>query len=136
VSGLASLTGHRAETSPAASDPRLRGRTYAIAFEEVWTAAVALASRGLPRVTLRGADDRSGRIEAEGTSRILGRIDDISIRVGLDENAQTRVDMHSVAREPKTDLGRNRRRVAAFFRGLDAALDAAPHQILDAGPER
>jgi uncharacterized protein (DUF1499 family) len=78
------------------------------------------------------ADDGVGDIVAEATSRILRRVDDVEIRVRLDEDAQTRVDMHSEARLGRADLGRNRRRIVAFFRALDAAVDAAPEQILDA----
>lgn len=132
MSALGFLTAHGAETSPAAPDLRLRGRTYAIPFDIIWTASVRLASGGLRGLVLVSADDGVGDIVAEATSRILRRVDDVEIRVRLDEDAQTRVDMHSEARLGRADLGRNRRRIVAFFRALDAAVDAAPEQILDA----
>ena len=59
------LTQNRAETSPTAEDRRLRGRTYAIPFETVWSAALALAGPG-PRAT--GALPRSRR-SASRTAR-------------------------------------------------------------------
>lgn len=132
MSPIASLTGHGAETSPTAPDPALRGRTYAIPFDAVWNAAHALASGRLNGLALVSADDRVGTLVAEATTRIFKRVDDVRVHVCLDENAQTRVDMWSTAREERADLGRNRRRIAAFFKALDAALDAGPHQILDA----
>lgn len=135
MSPIRSFTGHAAETAPAAPDPGLRGRTYAIPFDAVWNAAVELASGGLGGMALIRADDRAGTLVAEATTRILSRVDDVRIRVRLDDNAQTRVDMRSSSRRPKADLGRNRRRIAAFFRALDGALAATPRQILDAtGP--
>jgi hypothetical protein len=53
------------------------------------------------------------------------------VEIGLDENAQTRVDARSSLEGKRGDLGRNRRTLGRFFRALDRSLAAAPEQILD-----
>ena len=109
------------ETTRDASDPRLRGRTYAIPFEDVWQAALKLTGGGLSRWTRHQADDDEGVILASSTS-LAGAVHDIMVRITLDENAQTRVDASAQARKPLTNFGRSRRRLRRFFRALDAAL--------------
>lgn len=126
------LTTSSAETDPAAADPRLRGRTYAIPFERVWQGAVDLADGGLPRWTLIRADDEEGVIEAECRSLVFRVVDDVRVEIGLDENGQTRVDLQAASRNERADLGRNCRRIGGFVRRLDACLGASPSQILDA----
>jgi len=129
------LTQNRAETDPHADDPRLRGRTYAIAFHRVWEAAVTLADGGLTRWELTEADDEAGTIHAESTTRLFGFVDDVHIDIGLDQNGQTRVDVRSASRVGKADLGRNPRTIGSFLQALDQALEAGPEQILDATRE-
>lgn len=116
------LTANVAETAPAAEDPRLRGRTYAIPFDAVWRAASDLADGGLRGWSLITADDYDGVIHAESRTLLLRFVDDISIRIHLDENAQTRVDARSASRKGKADFGTNARRVARFMRALDRRL--------------
>lgn len=118
---IRALTRNRAETSPAADDPRLLGRTYGVPYEKVWQAALALAGGGLRGCRLRSADDLAGIINARASSGVLGTAD-IRIRVSLDENAQTRVDARSITRERRADLGSNVRRLDRFFRELDRNL--------------
>lgn len=115
---------HSAATSPDAEDPRLRRRTYAIPFARVWDAAIALASGGLSGWSLLSADDIAGVIEAEKVSNFLvtKRLSDVRVDVGLDENGQTRVDLHARSRDERADLGANRRAVAAFITALDDRL--------------
>ena len=127
--------GRGAATDPQAKDPALRGRTYAIPFDPVWEAAVALAGGELPRWSITRADDRSGLIEALATTRLLGRVANVRIRVGLDDNAQTRVDAESVSRKRGPEMGAHRRRLARFFGGLDRRLGASDSQILDGSRE-
>jgi hypothetical protein len=129
---LKGLTQHRAATDPRATDPRLRGRTYAIPFDDVWSAATRLLSGGLPGWTLVAADDQAGVIEASTRTRLLGLEGFVRIQIGLDENAQTRVDAVSTSATHYGDLGRSARVLARFFRELDRALGASPGQILDA----
>ena len=57
---------------------------------------------------------------------------DVRIEIGLDENAQTRVDVTSQSRTERGDLGRSRRAIGRFLHRLDEDLDATPGQILDA----
>lgn len=125
------LTENTAETDPRAADPRLRGRTYAIPFEEVWRAALELADGGLPRWRVVASDDEEGTIHAESKTLVFRFVDDVHVRVGLDENGQTRVDLRSASRVGKGDLGRNPRTIGRFLDGLDRILDAGPDRILD-----
>jgi len=123
------LTEHSAETSVASPDRRLAGRTYAIPFDDVWTAALSLAAER-PRWTVMRADDQRGVIEAEARTRVFGFVDDLTVRIGLDGNAQTRLDMTSTSRRAKGDLGTNARRIARFLQLLDRRLMAGPDQII------
>ena len=132
---LRGLTGEGARTDPGSADPALLGRTYAIPFEQVWQAALALASGGLPRWRLVRSDDQEGVVEAEARTRFLRAVDRVRIRIRLDHNAQTRVDVESRPLKRRADLGRNRRRIRALLGALDRALHAGPRQILDAARE-
>ena len=69
---------------------------------------------------------------AEGTSLMLRRVSEIRIRIGLDENAQTRVDMLIRPRPGQWGLATSGRRlIHGFFRKLDHRLGASPARILD-----
>lgn len=129
---LRGLTENRAETDPASEDERLLGRTYAIPFENVWQAATGLASGGLKGWSLWIANDQDGLIEASARPFLFLAAIDIRIKVGLDENAQTRVDLTATSRLERGDWGRSRRSIGRFVSTLDRLLDAAPGQILDA----
>lgn len=131
TSRLASaLTKYRAETNPWSEDPRLIGRTYAIPFEEVWRACMKfVAERG--RWRLLQADDLAGFIRVRCTTLVFRREDILEIRVGLDENALTRVDVRAGSRRGRTDLGVNVRRVGRFFEKLDGLLGGGHCKILD-----
>jgi hypothetical protein len=119
---LRGLTQNRAETAVGAADPRLRGRTYAVPFDRVWGAALTLAGR-LRGWTVLHADDIEGVIRVEARTP-LRFVHDVEIRVGLDANAQTRVDLVSASRTGKADLGKNARRIGKFLRALDRDLEA------------
>jgi hypothetical protein len=131
VSLLAALTRNRAETDPWAEDRRLRGRTYAIPFDRVWNAALALCGGGLSHWSLLSADDTHGIIRAQAVTRLFRRPHDVRITIGLDDNGQTRVDVASILIDRKRDLGANARRIHRFIEGLDAKLDVTAGQILD-----
>ncbi|MFO7260614.1 MAG: DUF1499 domain-containing protein [bacterium] len=120
------LTRNMAVTSPSAEDPGLRGRTYAIPYEQVWRAARRLADGGLRGWRLVDADDYDGLIRAEARSGLLRRVDEIVIRITLDANAQTRVDARSSSRGGRGDLGSNARRLRSFFAALDQELGVPP----------
>ena len=125
-------TGIRAETHPRAPDPRLRGRTYAITFDRVWNAALALAGGGIQRWRVLASDDEKGTIQDEAATLILRRPCEVRIRIGLDENGQTRVDLRTALVSGRRDWGSNARRIARFIVALDEKLAATPAQILDA----
>ena len=116
------LSGNQARTSQNDVDPRLRGRTYAVPFEQVWQAALALAGGGLRRWHIVESDDYEGIIKAESTTLVLRYIDDVIITIQLDHDAQTRVDMESRSRKGSLDFGANARRIGKFFRALDQKL--------------
>ena len=100
----------------------MRGRVYAIPFDRVWNEALALVGGGLPRWTLSRCDDQEGRIEAAAQRLITRRVDDVEVRITLDVDAQTRVDLTSRGRSGRGDLGANRRHVLLFLKSLDARL--------------
>ena len=121
----------RAATDPHSPNPHLRGRTYAIPFQRVWSTALAAISGGLPRWKTLSHDDEKGVILAEARTALLRRDVDIHVKVGLDENGQTRVDARTALRGAHGDLGSTTRLIGAFFRELDRRLGASPAQILD-----
>ncbi len=119
---LHGLTHNAAETSPQSEDPRLRGRTYAVPFGRVWAEALRLASGALRGWGLVEVSEQHGLIRAEARRRIMGVMDDATIRIGLDDDGQTRVDVRSVARGGRGDLGANRRHILLFLRYLDRGI--------------
>lgn len=110
-----------AETAPDDPDARLRGRTYAVSFERVWQAARTVASKMRGWHTLE-EDDYEGTIRIEAKTLLLRFVDDVLIRIYLDPDAQTRVDMHSASRKGVGDFGTNARRIGRFMRRLDREL--------------
>ncbi len=116
------LTRNVAFTSPGAEDPRLRGRTYAIPFEDVWQSSRALVGGGLRRWEVVEADDEEGLIRGVAHSRIQRFTSTITIRITLDMDAQTRVDAMSASRVGRADLGVNARRLHRYFKALDRML--------------
>jgi uncharacterized protein (DUF1499 family) len=112
-------------------DENLRGRTYSIPFAKVWNAIDALASGGLRGWSTVRADEDLGVLRAECKGMLTRSLDDVEIRISLDENGQTRVDMSSASRVERGDLGRNARRVRRFFLALDRRVEAAPGKIID-----
>lgn len=116
-----------AETNEAAADPRFRGRNYAIPFDRVWHAALALAQGGLPRWKLLEADDYEGVIQVEIAAARLRPLTRVTIRIGLGVDAQTRVDMTAHAPDQRGDLGRSARAVILFCNQLDRTLAGMMH---------
>jgi hypothetical protein len=127
----AALRENQAHTHPEHPDMTLRGRTYAIPFAQVFAAAAEMASGGLRGWTRVMADEDLGILQAESQTLVLRFVDDVEIRISLDENAQTRVDMSSTSRVGRGDLGQNARRIREFFRVLEKRIGAGPGKILD-----
>jgi len=118
-------------THPQHPDPSLRGRTYAIPFSRVWEACLRLASGGLSGWQETRADEDQGRLEATCRVRLWRAVDEVEVRVSLDENAQTRVDVSSLSPTGRPGLGRHSRRIRRFFRALDREAGAGPGSVLD-----
>lgn len=116
----------RAATAPEHPDPSLRSRRYAVPFDAVWREALKLADGGRPGWSLVESDDTAGTIRAEARSLVLRFVDDVEIRVGLDADALTSVDLSSASRVGKWDLGANARRIRAFYRRLERRLETRP----------
>lgn len=118
-------------TDPWAEDERLWGRTYAIPFDRVWKAAKALADGGLRGWTLDHDDDREGVLEAVSLTWPGKKRDEVTVTVRLDENAQTRVDVHCRRTEGAAIRRRHPRIIGRFLKKLDDAIEATPAQKLD-----
>jgi uncharacterized protein (DUF1499 family) len=79
--------------------------------------------RALAVVTARGwellADDQAAhRIEATDTTRWFGFKDDVAIRVSALPGGGSRVDVRSVSRVGRSDIGTNARRIREFLADL------------------
>lgn len=121
------LTRSRAWTDPESPDRRLRGRAYPVPFTAVWEAALATA-RARPRWSVTSADPRRGEIAVEARTAVWRFVDDVWIRLSLDDDGMTRVDLASSSRIGGADLGVNARRIARFLHALDRRLNGAgPH---------
>jgi uncharacterized protein (DUF1499 family) len=112
---------NRASTSPDAKSPKLRGRAYAVPFAQVWQAVVETAEKR-PRWTVTHADARAGELRAEARTLLWRFVDDVDVKVTLDGEGLTRVDVKSASRVGAYDLGVNARRIARFLHALDRRL--------------
>ncbi len=128
---MSGLARYEAATDPSSQDRRLRGRTYAIPFERVWTCALKVAGGAVRGWQITASNDESGIIDVSCTTMLWRLSDDVRITVGLDANAQTRVDVTGAARDRRPDLGRNARKIGILCRSLDQALEVKPGEILD-----
>jgi uncharacterized protein (DUF1499 family) len=95
---------------------------YGIPFEKVWSEALRMAGGGIRGWSIRRASDQDGRIEAEVVRLFTRSIDDVEVRITLDADGQTRVDVTSRSRSQRPDLGANRRRILRFLREMDSRL--------------
>jgi uncharacterized protein (DUF1499 family) len=91
--------------------PRYLGAPPAAAFEQALAAA-----RGMGW-TIVAADAAAGRIEATATTSWWGFKDDVVVRVRIDGGG-SRIDVRSVSRVGKSDLGVNARRIREYLRRL------------------
>jgi uncharacterized protein (DUF1499 family) len=67
---------------------------------------------------LRAVNWQDGHVEATDQTFWFGFRDDVVVRVEMIENDQCKVDVRSVSRYGKSDLGTNARRIRNFFKGL------------------
>jgi hypothetical protein len=99
------------------------GRTYAIPFSRVWDGALDLVRGELPRWHARWWDEEEGVIQALARGYVSRRGSDVMIRITLDAQAQTRVDLRSTSRSRRLgDFGSNTRLIGAFIAALDRKL--------------
>ena len=90
-----------------------------VASAKAFDLALATA-RGMPRWNITATDPAAGRIEASEASFWFGFVDDIVIRVAAD-GAGSRIDVRSLSRQGKGDLGVNAARVRAYIAALRRA---------------
>ena len=103
------------------------GRTYAIPFRRVWNGALDLVRGDLRGWHARWWDEEVGVIQAFHKGRVTGRASDVVVRLRLDEQGQTRVDLRSTSRSKRFgDLGGNTRLIGAFVNALDRKLASPP----------
>jgi uncharacterized protein (DUF1499 family) len=88
--------------------------------DQVFARAVEIA-RGLGWQIV-SAVPAEGRLEATDRTRWFGFRDDVVVRVTA-EGAGTRVDVRSVSRVGRSDLGTNARRIRRFLEAVQAASD-------------
>jgi hypothetical protein len=122
------LTSNTAQTAADAEDARLRGRTYAIPFDAVWTASYRLIGGGLRGWSVLEADDAEGIIRGQVRGWFRRFDSRFTLRISLDRDAQTRVDGVCASLVATADLGVNARRLGRLFRELDRALEASRKQ--------
>lgn len=91
--------------------PVLIDKEFNLVFDQV---LALVAARGWKVIT---ASVQDGRIEATATTPIMGFKDDVVIRM-RDEAGGTMVDMRSVSRVGKSDLGANAKRIKALMSDL------------------
>lgn len=68
---------------------------------------------------IAGADAAQGRIEATATTFWFGFKDDIVIRITPASNGGSRLDMRSMSRVGRSDIGTNAKRIRAFLAALE-----------------
>lgn len=84
--------------------------------------AVALATARERGWDIIAAESAAGRIEASDTTSWFGFIDDVVIRIALLPEGGSRVDVRSVSRVGRSDVGTNARRIRAFLSALEEKL--------------
>lgn len=111
----------------------LPSRVYAIPFDRVWGAALSAVE---DEVEAKGAsidhsDDTAGVLRASGESGFPRHRWSVELRVTLDENGQTRVDVEAHLLDG-WDLGRTGRRARRLLEAIDRASGADERSRLHA----
>lgn len=114
----AGYAGAEVATAQAEAYPDLQTRRMGLAPAQAFERALATA-RDMDWEIV-AADPASGRIEATATTLWFGFKDDVVIRVEADptEPGGSRVDVRSVSRVGKSDVGANARRIRAYLEML------------------
>jgi len=109
------------ERSPALAEqqrqgyPNLAPITLSVSSDQAFDGALAAAQEAGWRIVT--ADKGSGRIEATDTTRWFGFLDDIVVRL-TPWGTGTRVDVRSVSRVGRSDVGTNARRIRRYLDAL------------------
>jgi len=99
----------------------IRPAVYAIPFDRVWDAAkAALEGEG---AQVERADDTAGQLQAYGEGGFPRQRWSVEVRVALDRDAQTRVDL-TVKLLEGLDLGRTSRRARRLMAAIDRGAGA------------
>jgi uncharacterized protein (DUF1499 family) len=99
--------------------PDIKPALFARDPRQVFAAALAVAREMGWQII--ASDEPDGRIEATDTTFWFGFTDDIVIRIG-EENMATRVDVRSLSRVGRSDVGTNARRIGDFLAALRRQL--------------
>lgn len=122
------LLGEAAAKAARGAYADLATRTYALGAEQIFAIVRTLVEeRGWQANLFVPPDDAkgTGRIEATDRSLLFRFPDDIAVRItGTDTGS--RVDLRSVSRYGRSDLGANARRLRAFLADLDTAIASTP----------
>ncbi len=97
--------------------PQLQPLPSALDAEQAFARALAVATE--LGWTVYNADPANGRIEAYEKTRLWGFIDDVVIRITPVADG-TIIDLRSVSRVGRGDLGANAQRIERFLEGFDA----------------
>lgn len=108
--------GHALATLQKAAYPDLAPLRVALPRADAFKRALD-AANAMPGWTILAADSATGHIEASETSFWFGFTDDVAIRVAAD-GSESRIDMRSVSRQGRSDLGVNARRIRAYMTAL------------------
>ena len=100
--------------------PDLASVKAALPRDEAFRRALETA-KDMPGWNVVASDAATGRIEAYHASRWFGFVDDVVIRVAADGSG-SRIDMRSVSRQGRSDLGVNAARVRSYTQALKARL--------------
>lgn len=84
----------------------------------------AASAQALPGWTVITQDRTTLTLTAERTTRLMGFVDDITIKVEPVTEFATRVHLKSASRIGKGDFGQNARNIQEFFGELDRRLGA------------
>ena len=106
-----------------AAYPDIRPLVSDIPPARAYESALAVARQMCWKIV--DADQAEGRIEATATTRWFGFKDDVVIRIAPSADNGSRVDIRSVSRVGRSDLGTNARRIRAFLKTFTEASKTA-----------
>jgi uncharacterized protein (DUF1499 family) len=100
--------------------PNIKPALFSRDPQNLFDAALAVARK--MGWTIVANDPQTGRIEATDTTFWFGFTDDVVIRIEKQQD-KTRVDVRSLSRVGRSDVGTNARRIAAYLKALRLRLE-------------